>query len=67
MTETELTYLVIGSIALALISAMRAAHWKAKYETLDVERSVSGWEGECKFWRRHFNRDAAEAVEDGGF
>lgn len=67
MTETQLTYLVIGSIALALINAMRAAHWKAKCETLDKERDASGWEGECKFWRRHFNKDAAEAVEDNGF
>ena len=63
MSETELTWLVLGSIALALINAIRAAHWKAKCETLDEERSSAGWQEECKFLRRIVNKDAAEAAE----
>lgn len=65
MSETELTWLVLGNIALALINAIRAAHWKAKYETMDKVRSPdnTGWEQEAKFLRRLVNKDAAEAVE----
>lgn len=63
MSEIELTCLVIGSIVLALINSIRAAHWKAKYETLDKERNFSGWEDECRFLRRIVNKEAAEYAE----
>ncbi len=64
MTETQLAYLVLGSIALALVNAIRAAHWKAKCETLDEERDAGGWQEECRFLRRIVNKEAAEAAED---
>jgi hypothetical protein len=62
MSETELTYLVIGSIIFGLINAVRAASWKAKYETLDKERGNEGWAEEARFWRHHFNDEAADAA-----
>jgi hypothetical protein len=63
MSETELTWLVLGSILLALISTVRAAHWKAKYETLDDERSTDGWRSEALFLRHQQNSEAAEFAE----
>ena len=60
MTETELTYLVLGSLLFGIINVIRAAKWKAKYEVLDAERSSGGWAEEARFWRHHFNAEAYE-------
>jgi len=64
MTLNELAA-VIGVLAAALsISHGRAAYWRARAETLEKERDDSGWMEEARFWRRHFNKEAAEAVEE---
>ena len=63
MSETELTWLVIGSILFGVVNAMRAAKWKAKFETLDNERSTDGWRSEALFLRHQQNSEAAEFAE----
>lgn len=63
MTFNELAA-AIGILAAALaFSHGRASYWKARAETLEKERGDSGWMEEARFWRRHFNKEAAEAVE----
>lgn len=42
----------------------QARYWKAIARTIDEERDDDGWIEEAKFWRRHFDKDAAEWVED---
>lgn len=42
----------------------RAAYWKARAETLEKERTDTGWRNEAIFWRRHFDADATEWTED---
>ena len=65
MSETTLTYIVIVSILYGVIQAIRAARWRAKYEELNKHTdAMDGWREEARFWRRHFNKDAAEAVEE---
>lgn len=63
MTFNELAA-AIGILAAALaFSHGRASYWKARAKTLEEERDESGWIDEALFWRRHFNKEAAEAVE----
>lgn len=59
---------IIGA-ALALVFLLtvmhgRAEYWKARATTLDKERDSNGWIEECHFWRRIYNKEAAEAIED---
>jgi len=63
MTPNEMA-IAIGILSAALVlSHGRAAYWKAKAETLEAEHGESGWAEEARFWRRHFDKEAAEAVE----
>ena len=64
MSETELTYIVIFSILFGVISLIRSTYWRAKYETLKAEHGTDGWAEEARFWRHHFNNDAADAAND---
>ncbi|WP_333710329.1 hypothetical protein [Malikia spinosa] len=53
-----------GILAAALaFSHGSASYWKARAETLEAERGSEGWIEECRFWRRVYNTEAAEAVE----
>ena len=65
-----LTYWLIASnfflLLLVVIYRGNALHWKATAETLDAERSDTGWEEEARFWRRHFDKDAAEYIDSLG-
>lgn len=55
---------VIGILGFLLVIFMgRCEYWKAKYETIREETEDSGWESEAKFWRHHFNKDAAEYAD----
>lgn len=46
-----------------LVTYGRLQYWKAKASTLD-ERNEDGWANEAKFWRRHFDSEAAEWAEE---
>lgn len=63
-TQTEfIGYIFLLLITITVLSA-NASHWKAKYETLDQERSNNdGWREEARFLRRLVNKEAAEEVE----
>lgn len=55
---------VVGVFAfLFLVTYGRLQYWKAKASTLD-ERNEDGWANEAKFWRRHFDSEAAEWAEE---
>lgn len=56
--------IIAGLVILLILAYARAEKWKAKAETLDDERDSSGWESEALFWRNHFNKEAASAVEE---
>ena len=54
------------AMLLALVSLLLygdSRYWRAKAMTMDKERTDSGWEDEAKFWRKHFDAEAAEWVE----
>lgn len=61
--HTIAIYAFVFLMFVSWIASMSARYWKAKYEELQAADS-SGWEEEARFWRRHFNKEAAEAVED---
>ena len=62
----EVIYWQGMTVLLALVSLLLygdAQHWRGKAMTMDKERTDSGWEDEAKFWRKHFDGEAAEWVE----
>jgi hypothetical protein len=48
---------------LFLVTYGQLHYWKARATTLD-ERNEDGWANEAKFWRRHFDSEAAEWAEE---
>lgn len=42
----------------------RACHWKSRAVTVTEEIDHDGWMNEAKFWRRHFDKESAEWIEE---
>ena len=56
-----------ASAVLALLFVLtygQSRYWKSRAVTMDEERDNDGWIDEAKFWRRHFDKDSAEWVEE---
>ena len=63
----ELIYWQGMTLLLALVTLLLygdAQHWRGKATTLDKERNEDGWQDEAIFWRRHFDAEAAEWMDN---
>ena len=59
----HIEYLLFG-IALGSMIAWARAHGRAEYyRGRHQEQDDSGWAEEARFWRRVYNKEAAESVE----
>lgn len=50
--------------ALAAVMYGQARYWRAKAETMEAEHDDGGWIAEARFWRRHYDKEAAEFAEE---
>ena len=51
-------------LVLFVLTYGQSRYWKARAITVEKEYKNDGWVNEAKFWRRHFDKDSAEWVEE---